>query len=149
MLRKVIKIVLLISCLFTIFMFSNDNGTSSSKKSDTVIISSIRLFTNKKLNNKIKRKYINKYVFLVRKMAHFIIYLILGLLVISLLEEYMILDKRVLLLTIIFVLLYACSDELHQYFIPGREARIGDVLLDTFGGGIGEFLYYIFRRKRL
>ena len=149
MLRKIIKIILVICCLFTIFMFSNDNGIASSKKSDTVIISSIKLFTNKKLNNKIKKKYINKYVFLVRKIAHFIIYLILGLLVISLLEEYMILDKRVLLLTIIFVLLYACSDELHQYFIPGREARIGDVLLDTFGGGIGEFLYYIFRRKRL
>lgn len=149
MLRKIIKIILVICCLFTIFMFSNDNGIASSKKSDTVIISSIKLFTNKKLNNKIKKKYINKYVFLVRKIAHFIIYLILGLLVISLLEEYMILDKRVLLLTIIFVLLYAFSDELHQYFIPGREARISDVLLDTFGGGIGELIYYVFRRNRL
>ena len=29
--------------------------------------------------------------------------------------------------------LYAASDELHQYFVPGRHASVLDVLLDSVG----------------
>lgn len=27
--------------------------------------------------------------------------------------------------------LYAASDELHQYFVPGRAALVGDVVIDA------------------
>lgn len=37
-------------------------------------------------------------------------------------------------------LLYAASDEFHQSFIPGRNARITDVLIDFFGAIIGILL---------
>ena len=30
--------------------------------------------------------------------------------------------------------LYGISDEMHQYFVPGRHARVADVLFDTSGG---------------
>ena len=33
--------------------------------------------------------------------------------------------------------LYAASDELHQLFVPSRQASLRDVLLDTLGGAIG------------
>ena len=32
-----------------------------------------------------------------------------------------------------FSLLYACSDELHQYFVPGRSATVRDILIDCIG----------------
>jgi VanZ family protein len=35
------------------------------------------------------------------------------------------------------VALYAATDELHQAFVPSRQGRIGDVLLDTLGGAVG------------
>jgi len=35
------------------------------------------------------------------------------------------------------VALYAASDEIHQAFVPSREASVRDVLLDTLGGAIG------------
>lgn len=35
--------------------------------------------------------------------------------------------------TIITGLLYAISDEIHQLFVPGREALISDVLIDLAG----------------
>ena len=33
--------------------------------------------------------------------------------------------------------LYAASDEFHQSFVPNREGRPMDVLIDTFGGALG------------
>ncbi len=148
MLRKVIKFTLVICCMLIIFMFSSDSGTASSKKSDSVIINLVDVISNKKVNNKDRDKYIEKYVFPVRKCAHFTIYLILGILVISLLSEYRILNFKTVLYTLLIVFLYACSDEFHQLFVSGRSSEIRDVLIDSSGGFIGSYLYYLFRRKR-
>ena len=148
MLRKVIKFTLVICCMLIIFMFSSDSGTASNKKSDSVIINLVEVISNKKVNNKDRDKYIEKYVFPVRKCAHFTIYLILGILVISLLSEYRILNFKTVLYTLFIVFLYACSDEFHQLFVSGRSSEIGDVLIDSSGGFIGSYLYYLFRRKR-
>ena len=133
MLRKVIKFTLVICCMLIIFMFSSDSGTASSKKSDSVIINLVEVISNKKVNNKDRDKYIEKYVFPVRKCAHFTIYLILGILVISLLSEYRILNFKTVLYTLLIVFLYACSDEFHQLFVSGRSSEIGDVLIDSSG----------------
>lgn len=148
MLRKVIKFTLVVCCMLIIFMFSSDSGTASSKKSDSVIINLVEVILNKKVNNKDRDKYIEKYVFPVRKCAHFTIYLILGILVISLLSEYRILNSKTVLYTLLIVFLYACSDEFHQLFVSGRSSEIRDVLIDSSGGFIGSYLYYLFRRKR-
>jgi len=40
-------------------------------------------------------------------------------------------------LVLAIVLLYAASDEIHQAFVPGRTARVSDVLVDTAGGAFG------------
>ena len=40
-------------------------------------------------------------------------------------------------LAIIFA--YACTDEIHQHFVPGRQGAFLDVLLDTLGGALGLF----------
>ena len=38
------------------------------------------------------------------------------------------------------MILYAISDEIHQYFVPGRSAEIRDVLIDVLGANIGILL---------
>jgi len=40
------------------------------------------------------------------------------------------------------VFAYACIDELHQVFVPGRGPSFGDVLLDTLGGTLGLLLLW-------
>jgi VanZ family protein len=40
-------------------------------------------------------------------------------------------NKRVS--TILFVLMFAVSDELHQLFVPGRVASLADLGIDAFG----------------
>jgi VanZ family protein len=59
--------------------------------------------------------------------------MILALLVLNVLKLYFNI-KQVIIITIIFVFLYACSDEIHQLFVPGREGAIRDVIIDTCGG---------------
>jgi len=50
--------------------------------------------------------------------------------------------KVLVVITILFTALYGISDEIHQYFVPGRESSIGDALAD-FSGAI------IFQGKKL
>lgn len=45
-------------------------------------------------------------------------------------------------------------DELHQYFVPGRQASVGDALADTVGAVIGAALFvlaasFLFHSNRL
>lgn len=54
---------------------------------------------------------------------------------------------RVLSLSLGFALMYAATDELHQFFVPLRGAMISDVLID--GGGILLAILGIFYWKRL
>ena len=60
MFRKIIKIILVFLCMLTIFMFSSDNGTKSSEKSDNLIVNTFEISKNKKLNKISKKKYIKK-----------------------------------------------------------------------------------------
>ena len=44
------------------------------------------------------------------------------------------------------VVLYGLLDEFHQYFVPGRDADIFDVLADAAGGLLGAWsMYYLAR----
>ena len=41
---------------------------------------------------------------------------------------------------LLFGLLYACSDEIHQLFVPGRSGKFSDVLVDMTGVAIAVVL---------
>lgn len=46
------------------------------------------------------------------------------------------------------VAVFGGLDEIHQYFVPGRESSIFDVLADFLGGGLGAaFGLVVFRKK--
>lgn len=68
---------------------------------------------------------------ILRKMAHFTIYMLLG---ISLAGTMIDLRKGRLILTVVLSgVVVAMLDEWHQSFVPGRGPGWGDVLLDTAG----------------
>ena len=60
--------------------------------------------------------------------------------------RYYINTRKVRLFLIIFIFIYACTDEIHQYFIPGRNMAFKDVLIDTSGGAFGYIIVDIFSR---
>ena len=150
MIRKVIKIILVLLWMVMIFLLSNEEAVKSSKKSDGLIIKSVELFTGKSLSDQEKENVLKYLVFPVRKCAHLSLYLILGILVISLLREYMVINTKLVLLSLLICFLYACSDEIHQLFVPGRSGEVRDVLIDTLGACLGvSFYYLVFRKKKM
>lgn len=140
--RIVIKIFIILLCMINIFSFSNDSGVESTKKSDSVILNIYYKFHKNKLSSTEEEKLISKYVKVVRKTAHIFIYFILGFTLCSLLFEFNINLKRILLFSILICFLYACSDEIHQSFIPGRNGSFLDVIIDSIGYLFGIFLYF-------
>ncbi len=146
--KKVIKGLIVVLCMLSIFLFSTDNSRESTSKSNRVILGITNLF-HKDLSNKEKEKIIDMFFVPIRKMAHFGIYLVLGISLISFLREFSIPILKLLLLSIFLAFLYACSDEIHQLFVPGRSGQFSDVLLDTLGASVGIFIYYLLFRKRL
>ena len=51
-------------------------------------------------------------------------------------------------LSVLTVLLYAASDELHQHFVANLNASVRDVFIDTVGGLVGILLLWAFGRWR-
>jgi VanZ family protein len=44
---------------------------------------------------------------------------------------------KAFLYAFIITLLYAITDEIHQRFVPTREGKLRDVIIDVIGGGFG------------
>ncbi|MEK6871886.1 MAG: VanZ family protein [Nanoarchaeota archaeon] len=59
-------------------------------------------------------------------------------------------DKELFFVVIILCILYGISDELHQYFVPGRNADVHDVFIDSAGIFAAAVMYIsslVMRRK--
>lgn len=86
----------------------------------------------------------------IRKLAHFVEYGILYLLCLWPLGRRKPWLKGALL-ALLLTFLYACSDELHQSFIPRRVGQFSDVMIDTLGATFAFLSIWLLRsliRKR-
>lgn len=140
--NKNVKWMLVVLWIIIIFAFSNQPGNVSDEKSKFVV----GLFNAIGMN--LNSIFGNMANFAIRKVSHFMEYLILYILLFNALFKKAEIG-RALLLSIIIVFLYACLDEIHQFFIPGRSSRIRDVIIDTTGGITGLFLcfYYLYKKR--
>jgi len=148
MIGKVIKIVLVLACMISIFLFSADPAEKSDAKSNHVIVTVAKFFAGHDLSAREQQEKIDQYVVLVRKGAHLSIYFLLGFLVISLLKEYVSIHPKHIFYAFLFCFLYACSDEVHQLFVPGRSGSIIDVGIDSIGSILGILFYSMFYKLR-
>ena len=71
--------------------------------------------------------------FILKKTAHFMEYGILAMLLYRSFINGRVNKKRSLVYSFILTVLYAVSDEIHQLYTPGRDARVRDVLIDSAG----------------
>ena len=146
--KKIIKGCIVILCMVIIFSFSMDNSSESTRKSEGVILE-VTSFLGFDLTNQQQQHIVELFFVPVRKAAHFFIYFVLGITLISFLREFSIPIRKLILLSIFLAFLYACSDEAHQLFVAGRSGQVSDVLLDTIGASVGVGLYYLLFRKKL
>jgi VanZ family protein len=141
MIKKKLKWLFIIAWMVLIFWFSSMPALVSDEKSHFVIY----VFNLLGLNlNSVFGGLAN---FVVRKCAHFSEYFIFYLFLYNLYKENFP-KKKALFLSLLSVFLYACTDEFHQLFVPGREARVRDVLIDTSGGTLAMIICYIINLKK-
>ena len=136
---KIIKIILIVIWMIVIFNFSNQGGTKSSGTSQKVtkVIVNIITYDKKEANINTMEK-IEK---VVRKGAHYTIYTIGGFLLMNYAYSIDKTKKYKIFGSLLFGAFYAVTDELHQFFVPGRSARLFDVGIDTLGVLTGIFIY--------
>lgn len=134
MIKNKISLLLVILWMIFIFVMSSFDATSSSNQSNFIvdIITSI-----------INIKDIGLLSLIIRKLAHFIEYFILGILLINFITRY---DKKIII-AILLCIIYATSDEIHQIFVPGRSCQIIDIMIDSLGSIMGIYLYKLITKK--
>ena len=141
---RFIPYVTTIAVMIVIFLFSSENAEESAKSSSGFIRFIVDIFNN--LFNKEHSITITKSIeHFVRKTAHFCIYGLLGF------NAYWLFlwncknkpRHLILIFSSILSFIYACRDEIHQLFSPGRSGSFGDVLLDTTGAFCGALMLMI------
>lgn len=132
--KKIIKLLFIVIWLLVIFLFSNQDGSTSTS-----------------LTNGILEKYLffvdsDIFFMIIRKMAHITEYFILGILVLNFINEFKIDKKIVVSILICFIL--ASFDEFHQLFIPDRTGRLLDVFIDMIGASLGILILSLIKNHK-
>ena len=145
---------LIITLLMMIFIFFQSSlpAYTSQEESD-IIVRFLSRFTDRDAE---------MLSFIVRKLAHFTEYTLLGLFISLTAKEHYNKKRyheehfliRIFIIPLICGVLYAASDEIHQRFVPGRSCELRDVLIDTCGVLLGVLIvnicqHLIARKKKL
>lgn len=158
-----VTLLLTLGMMVLIFQFSGENADLSSDLSGGICERMVH-FINQQLQlgwNPIQMEQWAELIETpVRKCAHFTEYMLLSivanlhgfsLLLLKKGEEYAGQSRRVKLSMVrlrlayssLFCVLYAISDEIHQYFVPGRACRFFDVCVDSGGILAGALLVWL------
>lgn len=143
--RIILIVLITINCL-TIFDFSGQNGTVSGEISKKVTIDFLKVIgivNENEENILIVEK-------VIRKIAHFSIYTLLGILLMCFAKTYDMPDKKRVAFCTLYVIIFASLDEFHQSFTPGRNPSVVDVFIDTIGALTGmTLILIIFKVKEM
>ena len=140
--KKILRWGLVIVWMSFIFYMSNQPAEVSSQQSD-LVVQLLNIF-----GIDLNSYFGDLATFIIRKGAHMTEYFILFLLWYRVLVLYVD-SKKAKFYALGLVFLYASSDELHQYFVPGRSCEFKDVMIDTSGGLIGLLVTKIYENIRM
>ncbi len=145
--KLLISLLLIFQMLF-IFTMSSFGSDSSNAQSSQIIQVLHQVFPN--LSSRTSGLDASVLTFIVRKTAHFTEYAILGILFYFFYRQTLPQKNglQLFVLAILSSFLYACTDEIHQLFVPGRSGQFTDVLVDTLGAFCGCLLLLTIRRLR-
>lgn len=143
--KKYIYRILVIVWTCVIFSFSLQPAAKSEKLSNgvgQVILEHSSEKTVEKTNDwsLLDWKLFHK---IVRKMAHFTEFFILGVCMMLALEDTGSTNKKIM--GLLFCILIAATDETIQRFVPGRASRIMDVMIDGSGSLFGIMAYMLLK----
>ncbi|MDY2736150.1 VanZ family protein [Intestinibacter sp.] len=145
--KIIILAIIIILWMAFIFSMSAKNATQSSDISGGFTYNVLNTFFAdfRGLDKSIQDNIVEGLQFVVRKGAHFSAYAVLGGLCFvecSYFNRFNLKNK----FTAAFLIsvLYAVSDEIHQYFVPGRACEFRDVVIDSCGVLFGITVVVVF-----
>ncbi|MGN1195079.1 MAG: VanZ family protein [Acutalibacteraceae bacterium] len=141
-LRSVIA-VLLVADMALIFAFSAQKAEQSDNTSTGFIQVLAEIFYPgfESLDEEKQQSVVESLQFVVRKAAHITEYASLGVLLCAFAFTFG-MKLRNFLLSFLFGVFYAGTDEFHQLFVEGRSCQFSDVLVDSCGVIIGMAVMY-------
>ena len=129
--KKIVYLLSIILVLSSIFFFSSKSSVESngfSKKLINNTVGIIEKIIDKDLNNK---ELIDNFNYPIRKIAHFTIFLILGIFVLLFINTFN--NNHAISVSILICIMFAALDETHQFFSIGRSPLILDIFIDAIG----------------
>ena len=152
----ILPMIISVLLMMIIFYFSAQPANESTEMSDPFAYFIVRCIfeesdkdlTIDMIANSEYDEIFQSFRFIVRKFAHFYIYFLLG--------NHMYLSLKNLNIRFCpaisgaVCLIYAVSDEIHQYFIPGRSCEFRDVMIDFCGSFIPIMIIFLidYKEKR-
>ena len=144
--KRIICLVLIVTWMIIVFMFSRENGQESGNTSKNVTIKIVDIITSyKEITENEKMEIVEKIHPVIRKLAHFTLYTIGGILIINYTDKLDLNQRKKIIYAITIGGLYATSDEIHQYFVPSRAMQIKDICIDTAGVITGTAIYILLK----
>ena len=142
--RKKIFLLLTILWMAVIFWFSSRNADLSTEDSTRIgrAIAGILAKGFDGWDESAKEAFVLSIDHAVRKTAHFLEYGLLGILASGIFAEYRMRPGKWMRRALLTGMLYACFDEIHQSFTPGRSCSVWDWCADTLGAIIGSIVFF-------
>ena len=122
-----------------IFSFSMETAEQSTESSDSVLEMVLRALDKKfdTYTEEEQTQLLEQYSGLIRKTAHFCIFAALGFFIANTFVYQGVNRRKTAAYSFLIGAAYAISDEIHQYFVPGRACQFTDVLIDSSGVAAG------------
>ena len=142
--KRIIFILMLVVTFYVIFNFSAQDGETSGNISRKVTEIVVEILSKiKTMDFNLKLHYIEKLHPIIRKIAHFSIYTLVGFSVMGFMCTFDIRNILKFIISIAIGVTYAITDEIHQGFTPGRYPSVVDVCIDSAGVLTGIFILII------
>lgn len=118
---SILFIILTIVWMIVIFCFSNQPSDDSKNTSLNTTKRIVNIIYGDKLSEHEKETKIEELDPVIRKLAHYTIYTIGGIIICITLTTFEVQTKKKILVTQAIGSIYAITDEIHQYFIPRKK----------------------------
>ena len=128
--KKIITIILVIVWMILVFYLSNQISTDSAKLSGSFTEIILKICNVTDINAPEQILLIEN---VIRKIAHFLLYTLGGMLIFLFINLYKIKPNNKVLISWLIGTFYAITDEIHQLFVIGRSGEIRDICIDSLG----------------
>ena len=144
--KKVVLLGVVIMWMAVIFYLSQQPASESSRLSSNVAQTIEQVADAIAPDRNLIKE---DYYIVIRKQAHFLVYFVLGILLMHSLGATRLSLSRRTVLSIGICILFAIADETLQLFALGRGAQVKDVFIDVAGASIGIIGYAMLTKLRI